>query len=118
MGASPERAPCGRRRAAGRGPGPGSLSVSGRLPQVGGPEECPVGVSAFAAQLLLDADIAQPGVPEKQAHCQIRGVQTSVQSKRRVFTLLSREETEAQRRKLRLRGGTELAQITELGVPK
>lgn len=90
MGAFPERAPCRRRGAAGRGPRRCGLSVSGRLPQVGGPEECPVGVSAFAAQRLLDADIAQPGVPEKQAHCQIRGAQTSVQGKRRVFTLLSR----------------------------
>lgn len=77
------------------GPGSCRLRVPGRLPLVGGSErrlrERPVGVSAFAAQRLLDARIAQPGAPEKQVHCQVQAAQTTVHGKRPVFTLSAQQ---------------------------
>lgn len=89
------RARRGRRGAAREGTGYCRLRLPGRLPLVGGSElrlrERPVGVSAFAAQRPLDARIAQPGMPEKQVHCQMRGARTPVRGKRPGFTLSAQQ---------------------------
>lgn len=49
-----------------------------------------MGVSLFAALWLLDAGLAQPGVPEKQVHFQTRGAQTACGVC--LLTLLDHEE--------------------------